>query len=65
MALATFAMLSVGCSRISHAEVSMATSHISSSAVITTFFVFLILFTVLLIAEIKIMLTQIKKNEIN
>ena len=45
--------------------VSMATSHISSSAVITTFFVFLILFTVLLIAEIKIMLTQIKKNEIN
>ena len=45
--------------------VKMATSHISSGAVQTTFFLFLILFTALLIAEIKIMLTQIKTNEIN
>jgi cytochrome bd ubiquinol oxidase subunit I len=45
--------------------VTMATSHIHTSAVITTFFVFLLLFTILLIAEIKIMITQIKKNDIN
>lgn len=44
--------------------VKMATSHISSVAVQTTFFLFLILFTALLIAEIRIMLTQIKNNEV-
>ncbi|MEZ4908942.1 MAG: cytochrome ubiquinol oxidase subunit I [Saprospiraceae bacterium] len=42
--------------------VGVATSHLSSSSVQTTFFLFLILFTVLLIAEVKIMLTQIKKG---
>jgi len=39
-----------------------AVSNIDSSTVQTTFFLFLILFTTLLIAEVKIMLTQIKKG---
>jgi len=42
--------------------VGVATSHLSVGSVQTTFFMFLILFTVLLIAEIKIMLAQIKKG---
>lgn len=42
--------------------VGVATSHLSVGSVQTTFFVFLALFTILLIAEIKIMLTQIKKG---
>jgi cytochrome bd ubiquinol oxidase subunit I len=42
--------------------VSVATSHLSVGSVQTTFFMFLILFTILLIAEIKIMLAQIKKG---
>lgn len=42
--------------------VSVATSHLGVGSVQTTFFIFLILFSVLLIAEIKIMLTQIKKG---
>ncbi|NOZ91290.1 MAG: cytochrome ubiquinol oxidase subunit I [Epsilonproteobacteria bacterium] len=40
--------------------VGMATSNIASSSVMITFWLFAILFTGLLIAEIKIMLTQIK-----
>lgn len=40
----------------------VAVSHIDSSSVIITFFMFLIIFTALLIAEIKIMLTSIKKG---
>lgn len=40
--------------------VSIATTHIDATAVMTTFILFAVLFTVLLIAEIKIMLTQIK-----
>lgn len=39
---------------------AVATTHISASAVMTTFILFAVLFTVLLIAEIKIMITQIK-----
>lgn len=42
--------------------VGVATSHLSAGSVKTTFFVFLALFTILLIAEIKIMLAQIKKG---
>jgi cytochrome bd ubiquinol oxidase subunit I len=42
--------------------VGVATSHLSVGSVQTTFFMFLILFTILLIAEIKIMLAQIKKG---
>ena len=42
--------------------VGISTSHLSVGTVQTTFFMFLVLFTVLLIAEIKIMLTQIKKG---
>jgi len=42
--------------------VGVATSHLSVGSVQTTFFIFLALFTILLIAEIKIMLTQIKKG---
>ncbi|MDX2443536.1 MAG: cytochrome ubiquinol oxidase subunit I [Bacteroidales bacterium] len=42
--------------------VGVSTSHLSVGSVQTTFFMFLVLFTVLLIAEIKIMLTQIKKG---
>jgi cytochrome d ubiquinol oxidase subunit I len=42
--------------------VGMATSHISTTAVQTTFWIFTILFTSLLIAEIRIMLTQIKNG---
>jgi len=42
--------------------VGMATSHISSSAVQITFGMFAIIFTLLLIAEIKIMFTQVKKG---
>lgn len=42
--------------------VGISTSHLQVSSVQTTFFMFLILFTVLLIAELKIMLTQIKKG---
>jgi cytochrome d ubiquinol oxidase subunit I len=40
--------------------VSMATSTIQSGAVMVTVFLFAILFTALLIAEVKIMMTQIK-----
>ena len=40
--------------------VTVATSNLSVGTVQTTFFIFLALFTVLLIAEIKIMFTQIK-----
>jgi len=40
----------------------VATSHLQTSAVMITFFLFVALFTALLIAEIKIMLTQIKKG---
>ncbi|MCJ7801375.1 MAG: cytochrome ubiquinol oxidase subunit I, partial [Candidatus Marinimicrobia bacterium] len=40
--------------------VQVATSNLSVGSVQTTFFLFLGLFTILLIAEIKIMLTQIK-----
>jgi cytochrome d ubiquinol oxidase subunit I len=40
--------------------VTMATSNLGVGSVQTTFFIFLTLFTVLLIAEIKIMFTQIK-----
>jgi len=39
-----------------------AVSHIDATSVQITFFLFLIIFTSLLIAEIKIMLTQIKKG---
>jgi cytochrome d ubiquinol oxidase subunit I len=39
-----------------------AISHISSGSVMITFFLFLILFSALLLAEIKIMLKQIKKG---
>ncbi len=42
--------------------VGVSTSHLSVGSVQTTFFMFLVLFTILLIAEIKIMLTQIKKG---
>ena len=41
---------------------SVATTHISSTSVMTTFFLFAVLFTVLLIAEIKIMINQIKSG---
>ncbi len=40
--------------------VTMATSNLGVSSVQTTFFIFLALFTILLIAEIKIMISQIK-----
>jgi cytochrome d ubiquinol oxidase subunit I len=40
--------------------VGMATSQISTTAVQTTFWLFAIIFTTLLIAEIRIMLKQIK-----
>jgi cytochrome bd ubiquinol oxidase subunit I len=40
--------------------VTMATSNLNVSSVQTTFFIFLVLFTVLLIAELKIMFSQIK-----
>jgi cytochrome d ubiquinol oxidase subunit I len=39
-----------------------AISHISSGSVMVTFFLFMILFSALLLAEIKIMLKQIKKG---
>jgi cytochrome d ubiquinol oxidase subunit I len=42
--------------------VSVATTHISSSSVITTFILFAVLFTALLVAEIKIMINQIKQG---
>jgi cytochrome bd ubiquinol oxidase subunit I len=42
--------------------VGVATSHLSVGSVQTTFFMFLALFTILLIAEIRIMLAQIKKG---
>jgi cytochrome d ubiquinol oxidase subunit I len=42
--------------------VGVATSHLSVGSVQTTFFMFLAIFTVLLIAEIKILTTQIKKG---
>ncbi len=42
--------------------VKIATSHLSVSNVQLTFFMFLAIFTLLLIAEVKIMLTQIKKG---
>jgi len=40
--------------------VGMATSNIASSSVMITFWLFAILFTALLVAEVKIMITQIK-----
>ncbi len=42
--------------------VHMATSHLSVGAVQTTFWIFLAFFTILLIAEIKILTKQIKKG---
>jgi cytochrome d ubiquinol oxidase subunit I len=42
--------------------VSVATTHISTSSVIATFILFAVLFTALLIAEIKIMVNQIKQG---
>jgi cytochrome d ubiquinol oxidase subunit I len=42
--------------------VKVATSHLSVGNVQLTFFLFLTIFTLLLIAEVKIMLTQIKKG---
>ncbi len=42
--------------------VSVSTSHISTGTVQTTFFLFVVVFTALLIAEIKILLAQIKKG---
>ena len=42
--------------------VHIGTSNISVGNVQTTFFMFLTIFTLLLIAEIKIMLSQIKKG---
>lgn len=40
----------------------MATSHLSSTAVKTTFFLFALLFTILLIVEIRILIKQIKSG---
>lgn len=42
--------------------VSVATTNISTSSVITTFILFAVLFTALLVAEIKIMVNQIKQG---
>ena len=42
--------------------VGVSTSHLAVGSVQTTFFIFLALFTILLIAEIKILITQIKKG---
>ena len=42
--------------------VSVATSHLNVGSVQTTFFIFLILFTILFIADIKILTAQIKKG---
>ena len=42
--------------------VAISTSHLNTSTVIVTFFMFATLFTVLLIAEVKIMLNQIKSG---
>ena len=42
--------------------VGVAVSKLPSSSVTTTFFLFLVLFTALLIAEISIMLRQIRKG---
>ena len=42
--------------------VGASVSNIGSSAVATTFWIFLVLFTVLLAVEINIMLKQIKKG---
>jgi len=42
--------------------VTVARTNLTSATVATTFFMFLILFTVLLIAEVRIMLTQIKNG---
>lgn len=39
-----------------------ATSHLSVGAVQTTFFLFLVLFTILLTAEIRILIKQIKNG---
>ncbi|MEA3444894.1 MAG: cytochrome ubiquinol oxidase subunit I [Bacteroidota bacterium] len=44
--------------------VGASTSHLSVGSVQTTFFMFLAVFTALLIAEIKILMTQIKKGPI-
>lgn len=41
---------------------SAAVTRIASHWVVTTFWMFAVLFTVLLIAELKIMFTQIKKE---
>lgn len=42
--------------------VNAAISHLETGSVVTTFFIFLILFTVLLLAEIGIMLKAIQKG---
>lgn len=42
--------------------VGMAASNVASSSVMITFWLFAVLFTGLLIAEVKIMLTQIKNG---
>ncbi len=42
--------------------VSIARTNLDTGTVATTFFMFVVLFTVLLIAEVKIMITQIKKG---
>ncbi|MEA3547432.1 MAG: cytochrome ubiquinol oxidase subunit I, partial [Thermodesulfobacteriota bacterium] len=42
--------------------VSVANSNLTTGTIQTTFFMFLVLFTLLLIAEIRIMLSQIKKG---
>ena len=39
-----------------------AVSSVSSAGVMTTFFIFAILFTILLVAELRIICTQIKKG---
>lgn len=39
-----------------------AVSHLQASSVMTTFFLFFVLFTILLVAEIKILLSQIRKG---
>jgi cytochrome d ubiquinol oxidase subunit I len=39
-----------------------AVSQVNTGAVKTTFFIFAVTFTILLVAEIKIMISQIKKG---
>lgn len=44
--------------------VSKATSHLSVTSVQTTLFLFVILFTILLVAEIRILIAQIRKSNV-